>query len=117
MNAHIDSLQTWSDLGSAASPEVRRAVVLVNAVKIDIGATNGARTAPQTDTTDCFVWAKRSFLFAVASTDRLAALQLANLTVLEPFWSTFLRWHAEQKQRFRSRLSHFLIAPSLGRSL
>ena len=110
MNAHIDSFQTCPDLRPATSPGSQRVVFLVNVVQFWLpGLQNGARTADQIDNTEHFVETKRSFSLFVASTDRLAALQLANLTVLEPCWSTFLRRLAEQKQRFRSRLSHFLF--------
>ena len=73
MNGQIDSL---------ASPGLRRVVFLVNVVQFWLpGLQNGARTPDQIDKTEHFVETKRSFSLFVASTDRLAALQLANLTV------------------------------------
>ena len=91
MNAHIDRSQTCLDLMPLAWPGSRRVVFLVNVVQFwPPGLQNGARTPDQIDTTEHFVETKRSFSLFVASTDRLAALQLANLTVWEPFWSTFL---------------------------
>ena len=111
MNAQIDRQQTWANLIPLASPGVRRVVVLVNVVQFwPPGLQTGARTPDQINKTEHFVETKRSFSLFVASTDRLAASQLANLTVFKLFWSTFLRRLAEQKQRFRSRLSHFLFA-------
>ena len=87
MNAQIDSFQTCLDLGCATSPGSRRVVFLVNVVQFWLpGRQNGAHTPDQIDKTEHFVETKRSFSLFVASTHRLAALQLANLTVLEPFW-------------------------------
>ena len=99
MHAQIDSSQTRLDLIPVSSPGLRRVVFLVGVVQFWLpGRQNGARTPDQIDKTEHFVETKRSFSLFVASADRLAALQLANLTVLEPFWSTFLRRRAEQKQ-------------------